>query len=146
MEFLRKHNRTINILLVVAIIAVGIIVSLTRGSSPSGDYNYDKDTRTMTFTAPDGYSLSFSLNNVTSVDFLESFDPGTAVSGKTENGYTFGVWQNDSLGTFELLKLTNVSSVVAVRTESGGVYVFNAESADTTRAFYETIQKELAAE
>lgn len=98
----------------------------------------------VTLTGPEGSSFSVPYSEIASMDLREGFEPGTAVDGGTKNRIRYGLWHNEELGDYQLFASSKIDVVILLRTAEGEAVVFNYESADTTRSFFDTYSAFLA--
>ena len=89
-------------------------------------------------TGPENSSFSVPYSEIASMGLREDFEPGTAVNGDLKNHIRYGLWHNEELGDYQLFASDKIDVVILLRTTEGEALVFNSESADTTRNFFET--------
>lgn len=123
-------------ILALAIFFYGAFGSNTLLLSLEGD--------TVTLTGPEDSSFSVPYAEIASMELLENFDPGLAVDGGLKNHIRYGLWHNEALGDYQLFASDKIDAVILLRTVSGEALVFNYESTDTTRNFYDTYPAFLA--
>lgn len=122
--------------LVLALFFYGIFGSNTLLLSLEGE--------AVTLTGPEDSSFSVPYSKIASMELREDFEPGIAVSGGLKNHIRYGLWHNEELGDYQLFASDKIDVVILLRTTEGEALVFNYESADTTRNFFETYSAFLA--
>ena len=123
------------ILLFVFILALAVFF---YGAFGSNTLLLSLEGEAITLTGPEDSSFSVPYAEITSMELLENFDPGTAVNGGLKNHIRYGLWHNEALGDYRLFASDKIDVVILLRTTAGETLVFNYESADTTRNFYDT--------
>ena len=92
----------------------------------------------VTLTGPEDSSFSVPYSKIASMELREDFEPGSSVNGGLKNRIRYGLWHNEELGDYQLFASDKIDVVILLRTTEGEALVFNYESADTTRNFFET--------
>ena len=92
----------------------------------------------VTLTGPENSSFSVPYSEIASMELREGFDPGVAVDGGLKNRIRYGLWHNEEFQDYQLFASNKIDVVIILHTTQGEVLVFNYESADTTRSFFDT--------
>ena len=72
------------------------------------------------------------------MELRESFDPGTALDGGVKNRICYGLWHNEEFGDYHLFVSEKIDMVIVLQTARGEVLVFNYESEETTRRYFDS--------
>lgn len=93
---------------------------------------FDWDEQQMMFNYPEGESVIIPFSEVKDIRFEEGVDFGECITGGEENGYSYGRWENNRWGKYELCAEIGLECAVVLETEDG-IYALNAESYGTTK-------------
>lgn len=129
------------ILLFVFILALAVFF---YGAFGSNTLLLSLEGEAVTLTGPEDSSFSVPCAEIASIELREAFEPGIAVNGDKKNHIRYGLWHNEELGDYRLFASDKIDVVIVLRTTNDEVLVFNYESADTTRSFYDTYPAFLA--
>ena len=99
---------------------------------------------TVTVTGPEESSFSVPYREIASMELREDFDCGVPVDGDLKNHIRYGLWHNEELQNYQLFASDKIGVVILLRTTGGDVLVFNYESEDTTRSYYDSFTDFLA--
>lgn len=97
----------------------------------------------LSFLTASGYAAVLEWEEIASVQLKESFPLGTLVEGTDNKKEKSGIWRNEECGEYELIMDAGVESCIVCTKHSGGVIVFNFESAASTQSLYEAIVEKL---
>ena len=106
---------------------------------------FDWDDEKMMFNYPEGEQLVILYEDVTDVRFEEAVDFGECITGGEENGYSYGRWENNRWGEYELCAEVKLECAVVLETEAC-IYALNAESYGTTKELARSLYDLLAEE
>ena len=130
----------INLVIILLLIAIVTIRSVMGGDSNTA-FTLQEDR--LTLSGPGDFMVSFEFVNVASLEFRETFDRGSCISGESGKTYSYGVWENAEFGQYTLHALTKVSACIVVTETDGGVNVFNVDNAKTTEEFASSLAEHL---
>lgn len=133
----KKRNWT-NLLFILAIIIVFSIYSMVHARQ---GVSYQLTGSAFALTGPEGFMAEINLNNVKSLEFRSEYTRGTCVTGNTNGGYSYGIWENEEFGEYQLCVLDKVPACVVITENNGTVTVFNFENTRTTMDFGNTLDK-----
>ena len=135
------QSRVKRILLPLFIVVVAVFFYNVFGSNT---LLLSLEGEAVTLTGPEGSSFSVPYSNIVSMELREDFEPGTAVNGGLKNRICYGLWHNEELGDYQLFISDKINVVILLHTTAGETLVFNYESEDTTRNFFDTYPAFLA--
>lgn len=133
-----KSKALVNIL--VFIVAFFLLSSL-RGQTM---VNVSFDDDTLTLTAPKDYSLVIEYDQVETVDLVDSFDPGTVISGDENRSCRWGTWENSDWGQYTLAVSKKIDNVILLTTATDERIAFNFENETSTAAMHQMFTELLA--
>lgn len=122
----------INLAIVLVLIVI-VTVRSVAGGGPHVDFILDEES--LSFNGPGEFKVFVEFEDLTSVEFRDSLDLGVCVSGGSDNGYTYGIWENEEFGEYTLHVLTKVDAYMILTEADGSTVVLNLENAQTTEAF-----------
>lgn len=130
----RKYSRYITGALILIMVFV-IAIRMQSAASVSIDFN---DTQ-IVITGPSGTEpISIDYKSIQSITLLTEYSVGKKVSGVENRRLYYGVFENDTYGTYSLCAVPSISSVIEIRTEDG-VILFNYESDKVTTALSDSM-------
>lgn len=133
-----KSKALANIL--VFIVAFFLLSSL-RGQT-TVNVGFDEDS--LTLTAPKEYSLVVDYDQVDTVELVDSFDPGSAVSGDENRGCRWGVWENSNWGQYTMTVSKKIDNAILLTKINGEKVVFNFENETSTASMHQMFTELLA--
>lgn len=133
----KKRNWT-NLLFILVIIIGFSIYSMAHTGQRS---SYQLAGCALTLNGPEGFTVEIDLNDVKSIESRSEYIPGTCVTGNTSDGYSYGIWENEEFGEYQLCVLDKVPACVVIIEDNGTVTVFNFENTRTTIDFGNTLAK-----
>lgn len=133
-----KSNTFLNIIIFLAAL---FLLNMFRGSSVTS-VNFDDDA--LILGAPKDFSLTIEYDQIDTLELVEQFDPGTAVSGSENRKYRWGEWENDTWGQYALCTTKKIDTAICLTTLDGKIVVFNYESHDSTVSMHQMFIELLA--
>ena len=127
-----QDNRRNLIFILLLLLVVGIF-SFTQGGQQGASFELEGDL--FVLHGPEEFTATVDLKQLRSIETRDKFSPGTCLDGKEDYGYSYGTWENEEFGQYQLCKLTKVSTCVVMTDEAGNVTVFNFESTQMTEEF-----------
>lgn len=125
------NERVKNFVWIVVVIAAFSIFSITRG----GTYTYlDFGEEALTVSAPENYTYIINYDDITDLELVDEFDPGTMLSGGETRKYRWGSWKNDAWGEYVLCSSKRIDNALLVTNANGTTLALNYESEKTTEA------------
>ena len=118
---------------ILALIVVVGIFTFASGGQQGASFELDGDL--FVLHGPEEFSTTVNLNQLRSIETRDNFSPGTCLDGQESYGYSYGTWENEEFGQYQLCKLTKVPTCVVMTDEAGNVTVFNFENTQTTEEF-----------
>ena len=89
-------------------------------------------------------SMYIYYEDISSVDYIESLDPGMFVDGtETEDAY-FATYQNDAYGQYQLFAYKHPGVYIVIQ-HTGGIIVFNSSSVRDTEVCYQNLKRAIKA-
>ncbi len=131
-----KYQRR-NIIFIVVIIAAVLIFSFLTSSGNAIVIAIENNI--LIVYGLEDYSLEIPVEDILEISYLEDLDRGEPAGGTDDGTFSYGVWENDTLGTYQLYAYTEVASCILVRT-ADEAYVFNSSSDDLTQFYYEAFE------
>lgn len=108
------------------------------GNTVSADFGEDS----LLLSSPDGsVSHEIPYGDVLSVETLFIADFGNEISGTQDGSCVFGIWQNDTLGTYWLFANTNVNLCMLITTKDGTVTAVNLGTESVTKETASSFQE-----
>lgn len=139
---MRENKRMfwINLAIVLVLVVIVTVRSIAGGGS---NVDFTLDEESLSLSGPGEFRVSVEFKDLTSVEFRDSLDLGVCMSGGSENGYTYGIWENEEFGEYTLHVLTKVEAYMILREADGDIVVLNLENAQTTEAFSQNLVEHL---
>lgn len=131
-----KRMFWINLAIVLILVVIVTVRSIAGGGSKV-DFTLDEES--LSLSGPGEFTVSVEFKDLTSVEFRDRLDLGVCMSGGSENGYTYGIWENEEFGEYTLHVLTKVKAYMILTEADGGIVVLNLENAQTTEAFSQNL-------
>lgn len=125
------NERVKNLVWIVIVIAAFSIFSVMRGGTST---YLDFGDEAVTLSAPENYSYVLNYDDITGLELVDEFDPGTMISGGETRRYRWGTWENDVWGQYTLCSSKRIDCALIVTLTSGETLVLNYESDKTTDA------------
>lgn len=122
-----------NLLSYFLLIAVVIVVFIARGDSGT-TLSFENDA--FTLDGPKGYIVSVPLDDIVSLEYRETLDTGVCAGGETKYGCSYGLWENEEFGLYDLCAMKKIDSFIIVTDADGGVLAFNYESDKSTESLH----------
>lgn len=127
-------RQALSILLLLVVI---VVVSLWRSNGKNAmQMQWREDS--VSFTDPEGEEFSLAYADITSTEYVQSWDRGDCLDGGSNSFYHYGLWHNDAVGDYHLYASTSCDSCILFRYD-GGYLAVSYESDETTHALYESI-------
>ncbi|MBI0584391.1 MAG: DUF3784 domain-containing protein [Methanomassiliicoccus sp.] len=134
----RKRNRAI-VLAAIAITAITLVAVFFFAGSGSVSASLEDDGLQVNAPFVDEH---IPYDDITAVELRGSFDNGRRVGGFGGSDISSGNFQNDEFGRYVLARFNNVESCIVVH-HSGGVLVFNLDTADGTARMHDDLRSRL---
>lgn len=132
-----KSKFLVNIL--VFVIAI-LFFSSFLGQSVNVNFEEDE----LILSAPEDTSLTIAYGQIDTMELVETFDPGTALSGDENRKCRWGEWESDVWGRYTQYTLKKVAPVILLATSDGEIVVFNYESEEATTSMHQMFTELLA--
>lgn len=116
--------------LIVVVVAFAIFSTVRGGTSTYLDFG----DAALTVTGPENFSYVIDYDEISSIDLVDEFDPGTMISGGATRKYQWGIWENQAYGEFTLCVSKRIDNALIISLANGETLVINYESEDTTEA------------
>lgn len=129
---MRKRTVT-TIIMWVAVIAV-----FSLFMKPTSNVSCAAGDGELLMTSRSGYELTVVYDAITSVEYFEEMDYGTAVDGTDDKYEKSGLWESDGLGQYLICTNSKVEPCIVIHADEQ-VMVINYESEKTTSTLYEAI-------
>lgn len=133
-----KSNTFLNIIIFLAAL---FLLNMFRGSSVT-TVSFDDDA--LILGAPKDFSVTIEYDQIDTLELVEQFDSGTAVSGSENRKYRWGEWENDTWGQYTLCTTKKVEAAICLTTLDGEIVVFNYEDHEVTTSMYQMFMELLA--
>lgn len=134
---MQKEHNWAELLSVVAFVGALILFSLFYSSNDTVALQVkETDFR---ICADDGTAYSIAYAEVMDVTCAENVEFGSCVEGTETRSVKSGRWRNQSWGEYFLCASGTIDTCVVITTEKG-VFVFNCQSDETTRAISEELR------
>ena len=121
--------------LIVIVVAFAIFSTVRGGTSTYLDFSDDK----ITVTAPENFSYIAEYDEISSIELVDEFEPGTMISGGDTRKYQWGTWENQAYGEFTLCVSKRIDNALIISLANGETLVVNYESDQTTQALLDFI-------
>lgn len=126
---------------IIILIAICLLPSLAFfRDAGSSAFQWEKTQLTLNY--PDGATQIMEYASITQVEYRESFDFGTPITGSTEDQCKYGLWSNDELGEYYACCHVDIPGCILFTT-SDAYFAVSFESAETTLALYESVSQML---
>lgn len=92
-------------------------------------------------TDPGGCSYEIIYEDISDIRLVQlSENYGKCLEGGSENGFNYGVWENEEWGRYFLCVREAVGRAVYV-CQKGNIFIFNYEGAESTENFYKALNQ-----
>lgn len=129
-------------LIVLLIIFIAVTFIFPNGSQRN---LFAWEDSQLLITCPDDSAYAVPYESLTHILLIEDADLGTCLSGEQGSSYCYGIWENETLGTYVLCAYKSFSTLIQLTTE-GETYWISYESPETTRGLYSSIVETLTQE
>lgn len=137
----QKRGFRLQIILILVLCLVPAL-ALFRDAGASA-FNWQSDRLTLTY--PDGTGAELLYADVLSVEYRDTFDFGSSVTGGTMDKCRYGLWHNGEFGDYQSCCHVDIPGCIVFTTKDTR-FVVSYESADTTLALYESVRDTLLQE
>lgn len=134
----QKRGFKLQIIIIIAICLVPAF-AIFRDAGASA-FHWQNDRLTLTY--PDNSTIEMLYDDVTAIEYRETFDFGTPVTGGTEDQCKYGLWNNEEFGDYQACCHVDIASCI-IFTTSDTHFVISFESPETTLALYESARTTL---
>ena len=131
-----KRDRYILISVICGLVVLfSIIIPITFTGSIKMVYGEES------FTVEASYfeDITVRYDEITAIEYRDSFDKGTRVYGFGSPRLSMGSFKNDELGQYSIISYTGCDAVVIISSAEGERLVLNCSDETETRAFYEAL-------
>lgn len=132
-----------NFIYIALLCAIFSVFTMFNRGQQATTFSLEDDR--FTLHGPENFSVTIDMNRLKSMETRNNFNPGTCIAGGTEGAYSYGTWENEEFGQYQLCILTKLPTCVIMTEEDGSVTVFNFENTQTTeefgRSFFEYLQE-----
>ncbi|MCD7920783.1 MAG: hypothetical protein LUG45_12090 [Clostridiales bacterium] len=128
------------ILMLAILVAVTLFSLLNR----EGAVTMSFEDEALVINGADEYSFQVAYDEIASIALEELPDLGAAVDGGEDGSFRYGVWENDTWGTYTLCLTVNMNTCIVLTLQDGSIYVFNYGDEDSTQIVYEDLPRALA--
>ena len=135
-------SRTKNLLWTVVVLIAFFMITSVRGLN---EITIDFGDNVLSLSGPKQFSYLIEYDKIDSLSMVESFDPGTPVSGDENRRLMWGTYKNDRWGEYTLCVSKKIDCAILITMETGSLIVFNIESNDTTTALLDMFNDLLTA-
>lgn len=136
---MKQNNRNLfNFLIVVVLLSIGLFVDL-KGDK---EIKLKVTGNDLNISAGSGTPVHVEYKKIKKITIAQQFNRGECISGMKKNGISAGTWRNEQYGEYTLYTHDKIPCVIILETDEG-VVVFNYESEDTTKKFYDTLKNYL---
>lgn len=148
LEMIKQKEQLTPVKMILHLLSVIVIVSLFlllfgRVSGRTGVQSIDGG---IAVVDPSGKTYEILYADVTEVELIALPEsPGSCVDGASARGYSYGTWENDDWGRFDLCIKDDVKEAVRI-CQGDEIFIFNYEGSQSTKSFYEALQKKLQEE
>ena len=125
------NERVKNFVWLIIIIVAFSIFSVARGGT-STYLDFGEDA--LTVSAPENYTYIVNYDDISGLELVDEFDPGTMISGGETRKYRWGNWKNDAWGEYVLCSSKRIDNALLVTHADGTTLALNYESEETTDA------------
>jgi len=89
--------------------------------------------------------ITINDKDIISIEYTDTFDQGSMVSGTVDDSILYGIWKNAEYGEYKLAINEKIDSYIVVTTTED-TYVFNYENEDTTISFFDVYYERVSDE
>ena len=115
---------------IIALVAFFAFSVLRGGTSMYLDFGEDAAV----VTAPEHFSHTVNFDDITNLELVDDFDPGTMIAGGETRKLYWGTWKNDIWGEYTLCASKKIDNALLVTSSNGELLVLNYENEKTTEA------------
>lgn len=120
-----------NFLWIILVIVAFFAFSALRGGTTM---YFDFGETAVVATAPEHFSHTVNYDDITNLELVDEFDPGTMISGGETRKLYWGTWKNDIWGEYTLCASKKIDNALLVTSSNGELLVLNYENEKTTEA------------
>lgn len=145
LELIKQKEQFTPAKVILHLVSVIVIVSLFlllfgRVSGRTGIQSIDGG---IAVVDPSGKTYEILYVEVTEVELIDLPENlGVCIDGASARGYSYGVWENDDWGRFDLCIKDDVKEAVRIR-QGDEIFIFNYEGSQSTESFYDALLKKL---
>jgi len=144
-DVLEQHFRRKNrqwLMITSAFLVLGVLFAIFFNDK-SGKDLLSWQNETFAVSLPDGSSYCAPFRTIERITLVEAPDFGSCVSGEAEKTLKYGIWENETLGSYVLCAYRCYDVVIQVQT-GDQVFWISYESEETTRLLYDNFLREVA--
>lgn len=137
---MRKKDHTFtarrNLIFILILFIVFTILAWQGISAPS--IRFDSTDTALTLSGPEDTSVQLAYADITSAELVNEPDYGSAAGGGVSGKIQYGLWENESWGSYQSFISTGIPCCIVLSTEDTTV-AFNLENQDTTKRLYDSL-------
>ena len=130
-------NKRNLIFIILIFVGVTIFFIIRNNNSAFTPFKVDGDSFVLSGSAD--YSFSIPISSIDTVELTVYDAAGDCIEDHSTRNYTLGTYKNDSFGTYKACLLKKVSDCIFIKCKNGDSFVFNYESASSTRELHKAI-------
>lgn len=134
-----KKEFKLQLLIIVVILLFSALVFFRDPGASAFEWKDD----CLLLTLPDDTRVQVGYDTISAIEYRETFDFGSPVSGGIVDRCRYGLWSNAELGGYIACCREDVPNCILFTTSTGPV-VISSESAEATQALFDSAQDMLA--
>lgn len=134
----KKYKLMSNRNLVFIIFLFVIFTFLAYRGTSSPTVQFGSTETTLTLTGPKETSIQLDYADIISAKLVSDPDYGTAADGGTSGKIQYGIWENETWGSYHSFVSSKIPCCIVLYTEDDTT-VFNLENQDTTERLYTSL-------
>jgi uncharacterized membrane protein len=127
--------------IVITVVAVVLVVCLLLGAGGL-EFELGEDALSVSPTLGGGMEITYSELKDAEIEYREEKVPGTRVMGYGSMKLLYGTFQNEEFGNYIRYTYTSGDASIVIYTDDG-VIVLAAETAEETRAIYDSLMAKI---
>lgn len=126
-------NRNQNMIVFVVII-VGVTLFTLMGGKTGTYLDFGEEAVTVSVS---DFEREIAYADIAGLELTDLPDPGTMVTGGDKRTIRYGIWENDTWGSYTLFATPKISKGIVLTMNDGSVLVLNYQDEETTGSLHQ---------